>query len=142
VVIFVLIACLIAPHLGAPHFGGIYTFIQEFQGFISPGILAVFLFGFLVPKAPRFLGWVGIILNVALYGSLKLLTPEIAFLNRMAICLIAVVLVLTVLTLLFPLREPVKMPITTAIPLESSKTAKIWGVVVVVATLALYAIFW
>ena len=39
VVIFVLISCLIAPGLGDPKFGGIFSFIQEFQGFISPGIL-------------------------------------------------------------------------------------------------------
>jgi SSS family solute:Na+ symporter len=35
-VAFVLIAILIAPSLGHPRFGGIFTFIQEFQGFISP----------------------------------------------------------------------------------------------------------
>jgi SSS family solute:Na+ symporter len=48
VVLFVLVAMLIAPALGDPAFGGIFTFIQEFQGFISPGILAIFLFGLLI----------------------------------------------------------------------------------------------
>ena len=28
-------------------------FIQEFQGYISPGILTVFLFGFFIPRSPR-----------------------------------------------------------------------------------------
>jgi SSS family solute:Na+ symporter len=69
VVAFVLIACLIAPILDNPGFGGIFTFIQEFQGFISPGILALFLFGVLVHKAPRACGTVALLLNPILYGA-------------------------------------------------------------------------
>ena len=142
VVLFVLIACLIAPSLGSPEFGGIFTFIQEFQGFISSGILSVFLFGFLVHKAPRYVGWVGILLNVAIYGGLKLFAPQIAFLNRMAICFGAILVILTIIRLVNPLKKPVEMPTTDLIALESSKSAKTWGIVVVVATLILYAIFW
>jgi hypothetical protein len=36
----------------------------------------------------------------------------------------------------------VKLPTTDLIALETSKTAKVWGIVVVIATLVLYAIFW
>lgn len=142
VVIFVLIACLIAPSLGSPHFGGIFTFIQEFQGFISPGILSVFIFGFLVHKAPRYVGWVGISLNIVLYGGLKVFVPQVAFLNRMAICFGLVLLVLTIIRLVNPLKQPVVMPTTDVIELESSKSAKVWGLVVVAASLVLYWLFW
>ncbi|MCK4564955.1 MAG: hypothetical protein KAU94_09810, partial [Verrucomicrobia bacterium] len=98
-VAFVLIAILIAPNLGSPKFGGIFTFIQEFQGFISPGVLSVFLFGLLVHKAPRSCGTVGLLLNPVLYGALKWMpaTAGIPFLNRMAICLGVILAVLTVM---------------------------------------------
>ena len=142
VVIFVLIACLIAPFLGSPGFGGIFTFIQEFQGFISPGILSVFIFGFLAHRAPRYVGWVGISLNIVLYGGLKLFAPQIAFLNRMALCFGLVLLVLTLIRLINPMKQPVVMPVTDLIALEDSKSAKVWGVVVIVATLLLYWMFW
>jgi SSS family solute:Na+ symporter len=143
VVVFVLIACLIAPSLGNPKFGGIFTFIQEFQGFISPGILAVYLFGFLIPRTPRYMGWIGIVLNAFLYGALKWwIVPEMAFLNRMAICFGVVCATLAIVTIVRPLRTPVVLPQTDLIALESSKSAKIWGAVVVVCTLALYVIFW
>ncbi len=143
VALFVLVACLIAPALGNPKFGGIFTFIQEFQGFISPGILAVYLFGFLVPRTPRYMGWVGILANVVLYGALKwFIAPGLPFLNRMAICFGVVVALLTVVTLVKPLAKPVTLPTTDLIALESSKGAKLWGIVVVIATLALYVIFW
>jgi SSS family solute:Na+ symporter len=143
VVLFVLIACLIAPGLGNPKFGGIFTFIQEFQGFISAGILAVYLFGFLVPRTPRYMGWVGIMINVVLYGALKwFIVPDMAFLNRMAICFGVIVATLGIVTLIKPLKIPVVMPTTDLISLESSKSAKFWGYVVVACTLVLYVIFW
>ena len=143
VAVFVLIACLIAPGLGDPKFGGIFTFIQEFQGFISAGILSVYLFGFLVPRTPRYMGWVGILLNVVLYGALKwYIAPEMPFLNRMAVCFGVVMAALALVTLIKPMAKPVVLPTTDLIALESSKAAKIWGIVVVVCTLVLYAIFW
>lgn len=141
-VLFVLISCLIAPNLGNPGFGGIFTFIQEFQGFISPGVLMVFLFGFLVPRAPRFLGWLGILVNVFLYGYLYLFQSGIPFLNRMAICFGVVFAVMMAITLIKPMAKPIVMPVTDLIALESSKTAKWGGIAVVIATLVLYAIFW
>jgi solute:Na+ symporter, SSS family len=141
-VLFVLISCLIAPNLGNPAFGGIFTFIQEFQGFISPGVLMVFLFGFLVPRAPRYLGWLGILVNVLLYGYLYLFQSGIPFLNRMAICFGVVFVVMMGITLIKPLAQPVVMPTTDLIALESSKKAKVFGVGVVIATLALYLVFW
>jgi uncharacterized sodium:solute symporter family permease YidK len=51
-VLFVLIACFIAPRLADPKFGGVFRYIQEFQGYISPGIVAAFVFGFIIKKAP------------------------------------------------------------------------------------------
>jgi SSS family solute:Na+ symporter len=141
-VLFVLISCVIAPNLGNPAFGGIFTFIQEFQGFISPGVLMVFLFGFLVPRAPRFLGWLGILVNVLLYGYLYLFQGDIPFLNRMAICFGVVFVVMMGITLVKPLEKPVVLPTTDLIALESSKVAKWGGIGVVICTLVLYAIFW
>ncbi len=142
VVVFVLIAMFIAPKLGSPKFGGIFTFIQEFQGFISPGILSIFIFGVLVHKAPRSVGTVGLILNPILYGSLKYFMPQIAFLNRMAICFGVILAVLTVMTLIKPLAEPVVLPVNAKMDMKTDKGTKIFGMVVIALTLVLYAIFW
>ena len=141
-VLFVLIAMLIAPQLANPAFGGIFTFIQEFQGFISPGVLAIFLFGLLVSKAPRSVGTVGLVLNPILYGTLKYAAPQIAFLDRMAICFGVVIAVLTLMTMLNPLKEPVKLPVNENMDVTSSPSAKIGGIAVLVLTAVLYYIFW
>ncbi|MHB8862357.1 MAG: sodium:solute symporter family transporter [Pirellulaceae bacterium] len=142
VVVFVLTAMFIAPFLGDPRFGGIFNFIQEFQGFISSGILAIFLFGLLVHRAPRMVGAVGLLLNPVLYGLLKWFAPQIAFLDRMAICFFAIIGVLSLITWLWPLEKPVTLPVNPAMNMESSFFAKCFGVVVVLLTVALYVIFW
>jgi SSS family solute:Na+ symporter len=140
--VFVLIAMIIAPFLGHPSFGGIFNFIQEFQGFISSGILAVFLFGLLVHRAPRMVGAVGLLLNPILYGLLKLFAPQIAFLDRMAICFFVIIGVLSLITWLWPLEKPVELPVNPAMNMESSGSAKFFGLVVVLLTVVLYVVFW
>ena len=142
VVVFAAIGCLVAPLLGDPKFGGIFTFIQEFQGFISPGILAVFLFGFFVPRTNRWAGAVGLIVCPFVFGLLKAMLPSLAFLDRMAVAFFIVLAIMTVMTLVSPKRDEDRFENTPDIELTSSRGAAIGGVVVVVATLALYAIFW
>lgn len=145
VLVCVLIALSIAPSLGHPSFGGIFTFIQEFQGFISSGILAVFLFAFFMPRTPRYFGWLGILLNVVFYGALKWcpLTADIAFLNRMAICFVIIIGIGMLITLVAPLSEPVVLPDKGVVDTKSSSnTTKMLGVGVCLLTVLLYIIFW
>ena len=152
VVLFVILAGFVAPELD--NFASIFAYIQEFQGFISPGILAVFIFGFFSPRTPRYFGWMGILLNVISYGAFKwFLGPllagnglwyadQIAFLDRMAICFFIVVAAGILLTIKDPLKEPVKLPVNDQIELKTSKGAMVVGVGVVIATAALYYYFW
>lgn len=164
VVLFVLIAIFIAPQLDDPAFDGIFTFIQEFQGFISPGVLAIFLFGLLIPRAPRICGTVGLLLSPILYGTFKFgdLVPGLAslpglaspayegataivgwsFLDRMSLTFLIVVGVLALLTLLKPLREPVTLPENPEMDVTSSKGALAAGLVAIALTGVLYYIFW
>jgi SSS family solute:Na+ symporter len=152
VVIFVLLAAMVAPKLD--NFGSIFKYIQEFQGFISPGILAVFIFGFFSPRTPRWFGVVGIVTNIISYGSFKWFlgdwitsngwwySPEIAFLDRMAICFFIVLIIGIIITIVKPMPQPVILPENKEINLDESKGAKLLGGLVIVATIALYAIFW
>ncbi len=140
--VFVFIGCIIAPQLGNPKFMGIFTYIQEFQGYISPGVLAVFVFGFLVKKAPDIAGIVGLALNVPVYGFLHWAFGEVAFLNRMAITFIFIMVVLGILTVIMPRREPKVLPVREGFDLKPARSVIVLGILVIVATLVLYAVFW
>ncbi len=137
----VIIGCLIAPVLAAPKFRGAFAFIQEFQGFISPGILTIFLFGLFVKKAPRICGVLGLILSPIIYGALFFGCSDMAFLNRMAITVGVIALVLAIVTVINPLKDVIKLPETAQIDLQWSKGSIYLGCLVVVLTIALYVIF-
>ncbi|MBN2513086.1 MAG: sodium/solute symporter [Sedimentisphaerales bacterium] len=142
VVVFSVIAISLAPALGNPKFShSIFTIIQESQGFISPGILAVFVFGLIVHKAPRFSGVIGLLTSIIAYGALKASAPQIQFLNRMAICFALCLLVMGVITAIKPLAQPVEFKVNTKIELYSSKSAMIVGWIVIILTLILYVVF-
>lgn len=140
--IFAVIGCFIAPMLDNPKYGGIFKYIQEFQGYISPGILAVFVFGLLIKKAPPLSGVVGLIINPIIYFILAKVFPGMAFLDRMALSFFCVLTIMAIITIAKPLKEPVKMPVNEDIDLKPSGIAKFFGVVVVILTLVLYGIFW
>jgi SSS family solute:Na+ symporter len=140
--VFVLVACVIAPFLDDPRFGGIFKYIQMFQGFISPGIVTVFLFGIVVKRAPARAAVAAMLLNIVIYGGLLVLLPEVAFLNHMAITFAVLVVVMAVITAIEPLAKPVVFPVNEAIDTRSSPLAKAWGLAIVAVTVALYIIFW
>ena len=141
VAIFVIIGCVVSPLLANPKFGGIFKYIQEFQGYASPGILAVFVFGLINRTSKGFVGVVGLVLNPILYGIIAFGFKSIAFLDRMAICFFVVLTVMTVLGLMFKNDKPVEFESDTDMDLSTSKGARLWGIIVVVLTLVLYGIF-
>ncbi|OHB60043.1 MAG: hypothetical protein A2Y12_05710 [Planctomycetes bacterium GWF2_42_9] len=142
VTIFTVIAIGLAPMLGNPKISNsIFTIIQESQGFISPGILAVFVFGLLVHKAPRFSGVLGLLTSIVSYCALKVTVPQVQFLNRMAICFGLCLILMLIVTLGKPLTKPVEFKLNTKIELHSSIAAMTAGVIIVLMTLTLYFMF-
>ncbi len=155
VIVFAILGIFVAPHLDHPMFGGIFSFIQEFQGFISPGILAVFLFGLFVRKASTMAGIVGLVANPIIYGGLKWLDwipglgsmewakqlSNFAFLDRMAVTFFAILAIMSITTLVAPRKELYEFKSNTDMNLDSSRGAKIFGTLIVLATIGLYWIF-
>ncbi len=141
VLVFAAIGCMVAPVLANPNLGTIFVYIQEFQGFLSPGILAVFVFGMFSRRAPRFSGALGILTSPVVYGFLKLFYGDIAFLNRMAITFACSIGVMAVLTLVKPLKQDISMPENTSIDLSSSRSAKYAGIAILAACAVLYITF-
>lgn len=142
VVVFTVIAISLAPQLGNPKISNsIFTVIQEGQGFISSGILSIFVFGILVRRAPKACGVAGLLTNIVSYGLLKLAVPQLQFLNRMAVCFALCILVITAMTLIRPLAKPIEFERKVTLDLESSAGARKAGIGVVILTLILYVIF-
>jgi len=141
-VLFVIIGCLIAPQLGDPRFKGIFHYIQEFQGYISPGILAAFVFGFIFKRAPASAGVTALLLCVPVYGFLQWQFGEVAFLNRMAITFGVIILVMLFILYFKPLAEPKVMPKKEGLDMRTSPLVLWLGGVVIAGVILFYIIFW
>jgi SSS family solute:Na+ symporter len=136
----VVIACLWAPLVARA--GSVYEYIQMFWGFISPGIVASFFFGLFWKKTPPLAASGAMLLGIPVYGLLLWSLPEVAFLHHMSITFLVLALFMTAVTLWRPLTRPAAMPEAPAIDLTPSRGAKFAGVLVVLATIALYIRFW
>ena len=81
-----LVAITIAVLTAYPLLGAIdqaFQYIQEYTGFISPGVLAVFLMGLFWKKATANAALITAILSIPLSTAMKFLTPDVPFMNRM-----------------------------------------------------------
>jgi SSS family solute:Na+ symporter len=138
---FVLIACLWAPLLAGME--SVFDYVQTFWGFISPGIVAVFLFGIFSKRAPASAAVTGMVASIPIYALLTYLPwPGLDYTNNMGLTCLLVVAIMAVMTRLRPLSAPVEMPQRVDIDLTASPGVRAWGMAIVVATVGLYIIFW
>ncbi|MCK4753159.1 MAG: solute:sodium symporter family transporter, partial [Planctomycetes bacterium] len=140
--VFVVIGCVIAPKLGDERFKGIFNYIQEFQGYISPGILAAFVFGMIFKKAPGSAGVTALLACVPIYGFMHWRYENIAFLNRMAITFAAIILIMGIITFLKPLPKPKVMPVREGYDMKPTPAIVWMGIAIVIITILLYVRFW
>lgn len=141
IVIGFLIALVIAP--GLKSFGQGFNYIQEFTGFVTPGILAMFLMGFFWKRANSNGAMAATLVSIPLSALLKYLVPSLPFMNRMGWVFLACV----ALMLLFGLADPRSKENPKALEVESSMFRVSMGfaigaVIVMGILAALYIVYW
>lgn len=77
------IGAMLGPLLG--NLGQVVQFIQEYTGFISPGVVVVFIFGMFWKRATPNAGLAVVIASIPLSIAFKALYPELPFVDRIAI---------------------------------------------------------
>ena len=167
VVVAMILAVIIAPHLGIDKKGG-FEFIQEYTGFVSPGIFAMFIMGFFWKKtssnAAMFATIGGFVLSVVLkwlppYVNFEFLSStgfsslivqedgtsiyEIPFLDRMGFVFVICVLVMILISL-YDKKRGIK---SKGLEIDSSmfkvNNGFLAGSLIIGGILvALYSIFW
>ena len=129
-----------APLLGS--FGQIFQFIQEYTGFISPGILAIFIFGLFWKRTSTPAAFTAVIIAIPLSLFLKHFFGEVAFIHRMGISFLLISVIMVAISLLSPKR---KTESTVEVSPELFKTNTQFNLlsVIVLGLLAvIYGLFW
>ncbi len=150
VVVCMCIAAFVAPALKS--LDQAYQFIQEYVGFFSPGVLAVFLLGMFWKRTTATAGLAGALLTVPIAAVLKFLPvwtngsfPDYPFLDRMSITFIAIVLIMGAISILKPEQvlehEAHKIEVDKSMFGVSSEFV-VGSFIICGILIALYTIFW
>jgi len=148
VIISMIIAGLVAPSLTT--LDQAYQFIQEYVGFISPGVLAIFLMGLFWRRATSAAALTGALLTIPLSTLLKFLPaltngsfPDFPFLDRMTITFVVIVIIMIAMSLMWPEEKKESQHIEIDRTMFKVTPAfTVWSVLIVGILAALYTVFW
>ncbi|HNV30321.1 MAG TPA: sodium/solute symporter [Cyclobacteriaceae bacterium] len=147
VVISIAIAGFVAPALKT--LDQAYQFIQEYVGFISPGVLAIFLMGFFWKRTTAAAAMTGALLTIPVSAILKFLPvwtngwfPDYPFLDRMSITFVLIIIIMVIMSLIKPETNPKKL-MEVDVKLFKVNPGFIFGSLIIIGILiALYTVFW
>jgi solute:Na+ symporter, SSS family len=127
-----------------------YQFIQEYVGFISPGVLAIFLLGLFWKRTTSLAALLGALLTIPVSTLLKFLPywsngafPDFPFLDRMTITFVLIIIVMIVTSLLAPKTANQNQSIEIDTSMMKVSPAFLAGSIIILGVLtALYTSFW
>jgi SSS family solute:Na+ symporter len=148
VIISMVIAAIVTPALKS--LDQAYQFIQEYVGFFSPGVLAIFLLGMFWKRTTAAAALAGAVLTIPVSTVLKFLPvwtngwfPDYPFLDRMTITFFAIVAMMVSMSLLKPNKPGDTHTIEVDKSMFKVSTGFIIGSVIICGILAaLYTVFW
>lgn len=148
VVVAMVIAAIVTPALRS--LDQAYQFIQEYVGFISPGVLAIFLLGLFWKKTTAPAAMAGALLTIPISTVLKFLPdwtngsfPDYPFLDRMGITFVLIVGIMVAMSLLRPKTLSDDRSIILDTSMFRVSTGFVVGSVIICGILAaLYTVFW
>jgi solute:Na+ symporter, SSS family len=136
-----LIGAVMAPSLSS--FDQIFQYIQKYTGYISPGILAIFIFGIFWKKTTTKGALTAIFLAIPLSLLLDVLYLEMAFLHKMGISFVILSVLIASVSFFDTNGQDQKK--TVDLPegiFQSNMQFNIGALIVLVTIAAIYAMFW
>ena len=146
VIVSMVIAGLVAPSLRS--LDQAYQFIQEYVGFISPGVLAIFLLGFFWRRTTPKAALAGTLLTIPISTILKFLPawtggvfPDFPFLDRMSITFAFIIAVMVFMSLA-ERRQPDSSIVIDARMFRVTPGFAIGSTIIILILAVLYTAFW
>jgi SSS family solute:Na+ symporter len=137
-------SCLIIGVIVAPLLGNLdqaFQFIQEYTGFISPGVVAIFILGIFWKKATANSAFISILLSIPLSMAIKTFLPQIPFMNRMGIVFLLSVAVMIAVSLIQPDSSTKRIELSKDL-FKTSGLFNVLTLVIIGILAAFYALLW
>ncbi len=93
--------CLVIAALLAPQLSGldqVFQYIQEYTGFVSPGVLAVFMMGLFWKKSTANAALTTALLSIPISVLMKVSLPSLPFIDRMGVAFLASVALIVLMS--------------------------------------------
>lgn len=139
------IAMIIAVVVAKPLLGQLdqaFQYIQEFTGFFTPGIVVIFLLGFFWKKATATSALVAAISSAVLSLLLKLVWPELPFMDRVGLVFLLCAGLAVLVTLVSGGKEQANAIHLHDINFKTTGGFNLAALGVVIILVALYAAWW
>jgi SSS family solute:Na+ symporter len=135
------IGVLIAPLLG--NLDQAFQYIQEYTGFISPGVVAIFLFGLFWKKTSANAALWATLLAIPLSAGIKIIFPDFPFLDRMGVTFLLISLLIVAISWKDNQNNADPKAISLGRGLfQTSKLFNLLSLVVLAVLAIIYGLFW
>ena len=137
----VIIAVIITkPFLS--NFGQGFQYIQNFTGFVTPGICVIFLLGLFWARTTTTAAMVSMLATVALSGVFYKYLPDYPFMNRVGWCFVAGIVIAVVISLMTPKSQAAMRVDITNVDFKTGSFFNVAAGLIVVILAALYYTWW
>lgn len=140
-----LIALVIAAVAAQPLLSGLdqaFQYIQEFTGFITPGVVAIFMFGLFWKRATSNAALWGAGLSIPLSFGFMTLFPNIPFMNRWGYVFLILAAIMIIISLIESREDHPKAVRFEKGLFHTDKGFKVGAFILTAIVAALYIIFW
>jgi SSS family solute:Na+ symporter len=135
--IALILGVILAPLLGV--LDQVFQYIQEYTGFISPGVVAIFLLGMFWKRTSANAALASVVLSIPFSIALKFLWPALGFLDRMGLVFLVLMAIMILISLMENKRDDAK-----AIELEKGlfRTTPIFNISAFIIIAVLVFVYW
>ena len=131
---------IVAPLLG--NLDQAFQYIQEYTGFISPGVVAVFLFGLFWKRTSTNAALLVVIMAVALSLGINVIVTDVQFMDRMGLCFLILSAIIIVVSLLENKEADKKAIAVDSNLFKTDQTFNLASVAIFGILAVIYALLW
>jgi SSS family solute:Na+ symporter len=143
--IVAVVSVVIAVAITKPILGNIkqaFQYIQDFTGFVTPGICVIFLLGLFWQRTTATAAMTAALATVVMAVAFKLWLPDYPFLDRVGWCFVAGIVIAVAISLMTPRSEAAMRVDITNVDFKTGTGFNISALLIVAILAALYYTWW
>jgi SSS family solute:Na+ symporter len=119
-----------------------FQYVQDFTGFLTPGICVIFLLGLFWERTTATAAMVAALATVVMSAAIRIWFPDYPFMNRVGWCFVAGMVIAVAISLLAPKRETALRVDIKNVDFKTGTFFNVAAVIIIAILAALYYTWW